>query len=377
MKIIVDQNIPLANETFGHYGEVIAYPGREITANDVADADALIVRSITKVNQALLQDSSIKFLGTCTIGIDHLDIDYLNKAGVTWASAPGCNANAVVQYVLSAMASVRPEWQSLTIGIVGHGQIGSRLYRLLTSIGVNCKVYDPFVEPLNTDDFVSFDELLTHSDVITCHVPLTNSGPFPTYHLMNDVNAKMLKENAMLINSSRGGVIDELAVLSVKKEKNLSVVLDVWENEPQLDTSILNQTTLATPHIAGYTLEGKEAGTLMIFDQFCQFFKLNTEDAGRLKSSSKQNFYFSETAVEKNIEQQLNDFLLGVYPIKNDDAKLRAYTQSELSMPEYFDQLRKQYPVRREYTNFQIERNVYDKKLESILTKLGVMFAEL
>jgi len=356
MKIVVDQNIPLAQEFFSDMGDVVALPGRELTANDLCDADILLVRSITQVNEALLSGSRVKFVGSCTIGTDHVDLEYLKNNHITFANAPACNANAVVQYVFSAMARVKPEWQKQTIGIVGCGNIGSRLYKRLRALDCEVFIYDPFLSSdknsfrsdlvdIDRAHLVSFDEILG-ADIITCHTPLTRSGPFPTYHLFGKKELAQLSEETLLINSGRGAIIDNEALLAELNQRSLSLVLDVWENEPAINRQLLDNVALGTFHIAGYSVEGKEQGTYMVYQALCQFFNRPfSEEKAKFLSQDISTLLLSDTLSEAK-RYDLNTLLLACYDITNDDQKLR--------QDHCFDFLRQQYVSRREYSHFQL-----------------------
>jgi len=351
MKIIVDQNIPLAQEFFSHLGEVIALPGRDLKSSDLNGADILLVRSITQVNESLLSGSNIQFVGSCTIGIDHLDTEYLEKNNIVWANAPGCNANAVVQYVFSAMAALRPKWQQQTIGIVGCGNIGRRLYQRLCRLACDVVVYDPFLEsapPADIDPahLVSFNEVLD-ADIITCHTPLTHSGPFPTFHLFDRDVLSQLSDKTLLINSGRGAVIDNEALYSELEsrkltQRSLSIALDVWENEPTINRQLLEKVDLGTFHIAGYSVEGKEQGTYRVYQALCQFLdKPVAQEKALLLSQDKKTLGLGQAK-----QASLNDLILACYNILDDDKQLRGDPR--------FDLLRKQYISRREYAHFEL-----------------------
>ena len=350
MKIVADQNIPLVDELFSSLGEVVRLPGRSIQQDDIRDADILLVRSVTVVNEALLSKTSVKFVGSCTIGIDHLDVTYMEAAGICWAFAPGCNAKAVVQYVLSAMAYCQPQWLTKQVGIIGCGNIGKRLFHVLTELGVSCCVYDPLLEANSALKLVSLDEVLS-ADIITCHVPFTKQGSYPTWHLLGREALNIIRPDSLLINSSRGGVIDEAALLETLKEKPLQVVLDVWENEPEFDTSLLSQIGLGTPHIAGYSLEGKEQGSFMIYQALLDFLNKSDNNAEH-KLTHDRCVWQSQVLRTDSVNQQLNQILLQCYGIEQDYQRLTSWSASKLPLREFFDGLRKRYPVRREYSHF-------------------------
>lgn len=370
MKILGDSQILLFDELFSSLGEAATYSGRELSEDQLIGVDALITRSTLNVDQALLANSDVKFVGTCTIGIDHLDTTFLDQQNITWANAPACNANAVVQYVLSAMAQLAPQWMSATVGIIGCGNVGGRVYRRLTALGVNCKVYDPILSALlpvdlsiglsgqNNPDLVSLEELL-QSDIITSHAPLTTTGDFPSYHLLGEKELEQLRPNTLLISAGRGAVIDNQALIKrLTDKKDIRVALDVWEDEPDISAELLSLVDIATPHIAGHSLEGKEQGTVMVFEQLCQHLgvapPVRVMDVVNTETSalpSLSNSWLSNTP-DSTPEDILNQVLLSAYPIMQDDARLRAWNQSSQAMAAYFDCMRKNYPIRREYSHF-------------------------
>jgi len=350
MKIVADQNIPLLKEFFSPLGEVVSLAGREITRNDLVDCSLLIVRSVTKVDQALLEGTPVKFVGTCTIGLDHIDIDYLNQRGIQWANAPGCNANGVVQYVFSAMANLMPDWQTKTVGIIGCGSIGSRLYTRFKKLGVQVKCYDPFLSAQEQDALVSFDEVL-NSDIITCHTPLTHFGDHPSFHLLNKPAYLQIPKGALIINSCRGGVLNEAQLLEVLPEKQFKLAIDVWENEPQLNDDFLNAVHIATPHIAGYTLEGRENGTAMVYEALLKFLKIEGQEVANIVTNDVIQWQ-GQCENENTLTDDLNTVLRQCYSMIEDDKSLRAGKLSDHDFGKYFDGLRKNYPHRREYTHY-------------------------
>lgn len=357
MNIVADQNIPLAKELFAEFGEITSLPGREITAKDIDNADILLVRSVTSVTrELLLGNTTVKFIGSCTIGVDHLDTDYLSTANITWANAPGCNANAVVQYVLTAMAIAQPQWLNKKIGIIGCGNVGGRLYKCLAALGVDCVYYDPLLSAAPDLGRVSLNELLVQADIISCHVPLTVNGEYPSWHMLAKQELAMIKEGALLINSGRGAVIDTTALseeIDRRKlcGKKLSVVLDVWENEPSVDHRLLDKISLGSPHIAGYSIEGREQGTFMIYQALCRFLKQpeSTVAQAQLTTDKKAvptHLVFDQATSDTSSEafEDFNRLLVFCYNSTRDHQALR--------LVDNFDDLRKNYPARREYSHF-------------------------
>ncbi|MFT5118884.1 MAG: erythronate-4-phosphate dehydrogenase, partial [Kiritimatiellia bacterium] len=236
MKILGDSQLLLFDELFSGLGETSTYSGRELSAEQLSDVDVLITRSTLTVDENLLAHSKVKFVGTCTIGTDHFDTDFLDRQGIEWTNAAACNANAVVQYVLSAMAQLAPHWLHSTVGIIGCGNIGGRVYSRLKALGVNCRVYDPFLTVKDNPDLTSLNHVL-QSDIITSHAPLTLTGDYPTRHLLDAQALDQLRSGTVLISAGRGAVIDNQALLrKLSIAKNIRVALDVWEGEPDILT---------------------------------------------------------------------------------------------------------------------------------------------
>jgi erythronate-4-phosphate dehydrogenase len=360
-RIIADHNMPLVEAYFGHLGEVKLMAGREIDRHSIEGAEILLVRSVTQVNQSLLEGSSVRFVGSATAGTDHIDHDYLEKNDIQFAYAPGCNAEAVVQYALSVFSRLKPQWLESKVGIVGCGNVGGRLYRKLIKLGVECRVYDPFLTPSQIPDLASFDQILD-CDIISLHTPLTSDGPFPTYHMFDNRVLQKINPNSLLINAGRGAVIDNLALIDrLKQSDNLQVALDVWESEPQINTDLLDLVSLATPHIAGYSTEGKIRGTSMLYEALYQTY---------LTGEYQQQP--SDLIIDKKVSldaqgKDLNQLLLECYMIDEDDQRMRN-TLKQQDVGQAFDRLRKTYPQRREYNHFKVSA---DTELSRQLKILG------
>lgn len=288
MKIVCDENIAYAREFFAPLGELICLPGRGLTHADVRDADALIVRSVTNVTRELLADSRVKFVGSATIGFDHIDLEYLREAGIAFAGAPGCNARAVVEYVLTALMALRAECLTeLTVAVVGAGNVGGRLLWALDQLGVKTLMVDPFVSREQIAARFAFNKLpervelnrALQADVICLHTPLTKMGEAPTYHLIAEQEIAALKTGSLLLNAGRGAVIDNQALLNrLQQQSDLDVVLDVWEGEPAISQALLAAVKIGSPHIAGYSAEGKLKGTQMVYQALCQCFDLQVAE---------------------------------------------------------------------------------------------------
>jgi erythronate-4-phosphate dehydrogenase len=265
LRIVADANIPYLHDAFGALGEVVTMPSRELVASNVQNADLLLVRSTIRVNEALLAGSRVRFVATATIGIDHLDTVFLDGAGIRWASAPGSNADSVVQWLAAAMQRV-PDVARRQLGIVGVGNVGARIERLFRALDVKPPLLcdPPRARRKGAAAFVSLDEILARCDLVTLHVPLTRSGQDQTFHLLD---ARRLRKDAVLVNACRGEVLDTESALAVDNP----LVLDVFEGEPTPDRRLVARAAIATPHIAGHSLDGKANGTKMIYDAACAF----------------------------------------------------------------------------------------------------------
>jgi erythronate-4-phosphate dehydrogenase len=355
MRIVADENIPLLDAFFGPLGQIIRLPGREIDRTVLLDADVLLVRSVTAVPAGLLAGTPVRFVGTCTIGKDHLDVPGLVAAGVTVASAPGCNARGVVEYVLSCLLTLSERtgqsWRDKTVGVVGVGEVGGRLVNTLEALGVRCLRCDPPRAEKGEAGLIPLDALIAEADVITCHVPLLREGEYPTFHLFDYTRLKALRQGVWLINSSRGPVINNQALAEVLSQRNdLQVALDVWEHEPDVDLSLMRLCALATPHIAGYSLDGKLRGTAQIYAALCAYMQ---QPAWVQLADLAPDTGRAQLRVHPDVpaEWLLGRALRWVYDVRDDDARMRSSFSlgtSEAERRAGFDRLRKEYPLRRE-----------------------------
>ncbi len=379
MKFIIDENIPLGSEFFAQFGEVQRLPGRKITPADVRQADALIIRSVTQVNSTLLESSQVKFVGTCTIGVDHLDLAYLDQQGISWANAPGSNANSVVEYVYAALAALDVNWTKSSVGIIGCGNVGGLLYRRLQAQGVSLRCYDPNLTHEQIPDLCRLEEVLA-CDVVSMHTPLVTEGPHPSFHLLKRQELMQLKHGAVLINAGRGSVISNQDLLSlVSQRTDLRVVLDVWEPEPDISIPLLEKVVIGTPHIAGYSYDGKLNGTEMIYRAFCQFSnqkpKKNLKDlVPELNDSILDAGHLTDSwAIVKHL-------ILQAYNIEADNARLREAARdaksNNIAINDGFDVLRKLYPKRNEFHNYKVNCHHANQKTKSWLSQLGFNCAE-
>ncbi|MFD2230487.1 4-phosphoerythronate dehydrogenase PdxB [Alkalimarinus sediminis] len=372
MKIVADENIPLLHNFFGDVGEIDTYPGRQLTSENVKSADILLVRSVTQVNEALLAGSRVKFVGTCTIGTDHIDTDYLQKNGITFSSAPGCNANSVVEYVISTLSVLSEfryiDFSDLSVGVVGCGNVGSRVVSTLRRLGAKVLAYDPLIDQT---DMASFEDVLK-SDVISLHTPLTTDGPYPTYHLFNESVLAQLSEQQILINSGRGAVVDGSALKrKLKSEPGFTAVLDVWETEPNIDPELARLVAIGTPHIAGYSLDGKIGGTEMIYQALCRHLGLPARHkaAQFIASPPLSKMYFTS---EAELSWSMHTAIRAIYDVRHDHYALRrTLGGNEEQRVEAFDRLRKEYRARREFSNIKVLLKNTDSSMHTMFKALG------
>ena len=366
MKILADENIANVAELFGPYGEVSLAPGRAIKRAQLSDVDMLLLRSVTQVDRQLLNDTPVRFVGSATIGTDHVDRAYLASQNIQFAHAPGCNARAVVEYVIAVLCGSVAQWRDKTVAIIGCGNVGGELLRCLEKLGVNCKVYDPFLDENQCRSLVEFEEAMA-ADIVCVHTPLTTGGEFPTHHMIDQTVLDAMQADAVLINAGRGGVIDNKALLQRLNDNNgLRVVLDVWEHEPHVDQALLDKLLLGTPHIAGYSVEGKLRGTQMLFEAFCQW-------CGEARA---ELFETAQTVpLLLNAEDSLESVVSKIYQPSADSLAMKAaLAQQGAEAGAIFDALRRDYPLRREFGHFEIV-GVEDAKLRRDLKALGFSFA--
>lgn len=374
MRIIADQNIPYAEEAFGTLGTVQSVPGRSMTADLVRDADLLVVRSITKVNADLLEGSSVRFVGTCTIGEDHVDKEYLALRNIAFSSAPGCNANSVGEYIVAALLELaqlhRLDLPSLKLGIVGVGNVGTKVYAKAQALGMTCVLNDPpLFEKTGDPKYRPIEEILG-CDIITFHVPMQKAGPYATYHLADETFIRSMKRDAILINSARGSVVLGSALHGAIERKHLrGAVLDVWEGEPNVDMDLLDAVDIGTPHIAGYSFDGKVNGTVQVYQAACRHLGVTPEwEPAALLPDPE----VPELTVYSDEPNPIGYAVHEVYDIIRDDAGMREMLgQPESERGQFFDGLRKNYPRRREFQNTRVSVSPPDEKLEAQLAGLG------
>lgn len=367
--------------------EILRRPGRSLTAADVADADVLLVRSITRVDAALLAGSRVRFVGTATIGTDHLDLPWLDAQGIAWASAPGCNARAVGEWVLNVLVQLAAEQgvslAGRTLGIIGLGHVGRWVARLTRLLGIRVVACDPFLSAADLPDDLAGIELLPltalldTADMISIHTPLTRGGAHPTRHLLDAPELARLRPDAWLINAARGPVIANAALLQALTERAgtpFTAVLDVWEHEPVVDPQLLQRVRYGSPHIAGHSLEGKWRGTWQIIEAASRHFGLALSGhlADILPTEGQQMLQLpatATTALMATPEARLAALLRPVIALAADDTRLRA-SLHEVNPALAFDALRKHYPVRREFPAQKIAAAAEDP-LRQLFIALG------
>lgn len=365
LKILADENMPMAETIFSRFGEVKLCAGRGLSAEQLSDADVLLVRSITQVNQALLQDSQVQFVGTATIGTDHIDKTYLEDNDIGFANAPGCNADAVVEYVLSVIYQLAAKYQfdpkERSYGIIGVGNVGGRLQKRFEKLGFKVLLNDP-PRADSESGFADLDTLLEQADVLCLHTPLTLDGDHPTKHLLSTEQLQKLGENAIVINAGRGPVIDNTALLKAGQQRSdLLLALDVWEHEPAVNAELAARCEFVSPHIAGYSLDGKIRGTYMLYQALCKHLQVECEEA-LTDFLPEAELSFKEQGSLTALE-----LMTLIYDPRVDDQLLRA----TLDLPEVdqklaFDQLRKQYRVRREFASLKVANATNPKELSAL-----------
>ncbi|WP_175630682.1 4-phosphoerythronate dehydrogenase PdxB [Bacteroides acidifaciens] len=345
MKIIIDNKIPYIKEAVQEIADEVIYaPGKDFTPELVRDADALIVRTRTHCNRELLEGSQVKFIATATIGFDHIDTDYCKQAGIKWTNAPGCNSASVAQYLQSSLLvwkSIRnKKLDELTIGIIGVGNVGSKVAKIAQDFGMRILLNDlPREEKEGNESFTSLNKIAEECDIITFHVPLYKEGKYKTFHLANETFFRSLKRKPLIINTSRGEVIETGALLNALNNQIITdAIIDVWEHEPEVNRELLEKVIIGTPHIAGYSADGKANATRMSLDAICNFFQIDGDYEIKAPAPAFPVIH------AKNHEEAI----LQMYNPAEDSSRLK-------SQPELFETLRGDYPLRREEKAYTIK----------------------
>ena len=371
MKIVCDNKIPFLRGVFEPYAQVLYLPGRETTPEVVRDADALITRTRTKCDAALLAGSSVRTIATATIGFDHIDTAWCEAQGILWRNAPGCNSWSVKQYIGAALCTLARrhglQLDRMTLGVVGVGNVGGKVAETAASLGMRVLLNDPpRARREGPEGFVPLDELVAQSDIVTLHVPLERTGEDATWHLFDAARIATLRPGQFLINSSRGPVVDNVALKAALAAGTLrGAVLDVWEGEPEPDRELIGLLDIATPHIAGYSADGKANGTMMSVRTVAEQLGLPLTDWRPADiPAPAQPLEFAIDATGKSRQEVLTEALLHSYDILADDAALRA-------QPACFEKLRGDYPVRREPTAFTLRLQGGTPEMAEALSALG------
>ncbi len=370
LRFIIDNKIPFIEGVFDDLAEVVYLPGNEIGPEDVKEADGLVIRTRTKCNRALLDGSKIRFIATATIGYDHIDTAYCEKKGIQWTNAPGCNSSSVEQYIVSVLLflanknSFKPEEK--TLGIIGVGNVGRKVKKACNALGFKVVCNDPPRERKEgSDEFTSLDELLAQSDIVTMHVPLTGEGPDRTVGMADKDFFERMKSGACIINSSRGEVVNEKDLKnSLRGGEIVAAVLDVFQNEPMPDMDLLGLLTLATPHIAGYSVDGKANGTTMSVQAVSKFFGLGLEQWQAENIPLPENPEIFADGSESDSLELLTELYSQSYDVTEDYRNLRSDIKK-------FESLRGNYKVRREPSAFRVRLYNDNGKYRTILETLG------
>ncbi len=370
IKIVADDKIPFLKGVLEPYADIIYLPGKLITQESAMDADALLIRTRTKCDAKLLEGTAVKFIATATIGYDHIDAEYCKSKDIIWVNVPGCNSASVQQYITAVLVSLASDKNFnpgvKTLGIIGVGNVGSKVQKAATILGMKVKLNDPpRARKEGNRGFLSLDEILETCDIITIHVPLNRIGPDKTLHLFDTELIEKLKKDCWLINSSRGEVVETNALKAALSSGILSgAVLDVWENEPDIDLELLRQVYISTPHIAGYSIDGKARGTSQVVQALSTFFGLPLRE-----------FYppvlppptIPEIVIDgsgKSSFQVVHQAVLHTYPVMEDHFRLQ-------NSPESFEMQRGQYRVRREFPSYTVRLIHGEPKTIDMLLKLG------
>ena len=374
MIIAVDEVIPYGREAFSSLGEVRSFAGRKISAADIREAEALVVRSITQVNAKLLEGTRVRFVGSATIGTDHLDLEYLKSHGITWRNAAGSNANSVAEYVTAALLVLarKHAWnlQKKSIAIIGAGHVGRALERKTQALGMSVSLCDPILREETGDSRYQFLDDVLDADILSIHVPLTSDGRYPTRHMIGREVFDRLSTRQFLINPARGSVIRESDLKKALEEGKVGgAVLDVWEGEPSIDYELLRAVAIATPHIAGFSLDGKVRGTEMILEALCH-------ESGVKVPWDSRSVYPPEVTLRPAPgslgQEALYSIVLQAYNVLKDDENLRALqTLSPEEAIAAFDRLRNKYPLRPEFHHYIVEIPQGEIALAGTLEGLG------
>ncbi len=374
MKIVADPIIPFVKQAFENFGTVECLDGRTLTREHIRDVEILVIRSTATIGAALLDGTPVRFVANASAGEDHLDLEYLHAHGIGVASASGSNANSVAEYVISALLALGPSfYQGRTLGVVGVGHVGSRVVTKAKALGMEVLENDPPLQrKTGWKNFIDLPTLLAESDVVTCHVPITKTGSDPTHYLLNETNLELIRSHGILINTARGEVVDNAALLKTLEAKCLAgAVLDVFEGEPLIRSDLLRVVTLATQHIAGHSIDGKIGGTRMAYEAVREFVgdgpEWNPDDFRPL--SDNINITISP---DMNIHDAIAHAVHTVYDVRNDDCAFRTtWGFNDKERRAAFDRLRTEYPSHREFLAARVHVPSTHVNLMPVLEGLG------
>ncbi len=378
MKIVCSSNVQYGREAFSSLGKTVILDDRAITPEQLRDCDILAIRSTLKVNRALIENSSVKFIGTATIGSDHMDIPFLDNKGIKWCSAPGCNANSVSEYVAAALLCLANrhgfKLEGRTIGVIGIGNVGSLVVKKAETLGMRVLQNDPpkAMSASNAESvFVNLEKVLAESDIITMHVPLTKDGNHATFQMADERFFSAMKPGSIFINSARGAVMNTAALLAAMNHGIVShAVIDTWENEPDYSADLLERADIGTPHIAGYSFEGRVMGTVMVYRQACEFIGQQPvwKPDGLLPAPSVPEVKID--AGSQTDEAVLWNIVRRVYDIETDDTNLRTCKKAACKK-DCFRGLRQNYHIRREFRFTRVTLKNASVKLADKISGLG------
>ncbi|MDF7802076.1 4-phosphoerythronate dehydrogenase [Pontiellaceae bacterium B1224] len=383
MKIVCAETVLLGECAFSNAGKTIVIPDREITRDDLLDADALIIRSKTKATEELLKGTPVKFVGTATAGTDHIDAGWLQQRGIYWCASPGCNANSVSEYLIAGLLTLRSrhgfDLEGKTIGVIGCGNVGSRVVKKCHALGMNVLRNDPPLAAVSTDpDFQSLENLLAESDIVTLHVPLVKHKPWPTARMADYTFFEQLKPGALFINAARGDICDYDALMDAKNGGAVSrTILDVWSPEPAFRPDVVKLADLASPHIAGHSYEGKLNGTVACYNELCNFFEISKDWNVAASLPAPAVPFIEADCRGKDDEDVLHEIIQQVYQIEEDDRLIReAAVHGEIDRARNFDALRKNYRMRREFSNTTLHLTGAGQELKRKLGSMGFILAD-
>jgi len=370
MKVIIDNKIPYITGALEPFAEVIYLSGKNTTPEIARDADVIITRTRTKCNEQLLSGSSVKMIATATIGYDHIDTNFCEQNNIEWTNAPGCNSWSVAQYIMAALHTLAKEKNlplyKMTIGVVGAGNVGSKVARLCNALGMKILINDPpRARVEGNEGFATIEEIQQNADIITFHTPLTRNGEDKTFHLVNEAFLNKCKDGFYFINSSRGEVNETTAVKkALSTGKIAEAIIDCWENEPDIDVELLKMAFIATPHIAGYSKDGKANGTSMSIQAISRKFGLGIDNWQCSNVELPEKTIIEIDGSGKTAQQIITEAILTTYPITEDSLRLK-------SSPETFEKQRGDYPVRREFPIYTIDAINVEQSILDVLKSIG------